>query len=396
MSSPTEAPTPAVDDRRSDATPAAAPPTPRRWSAAATEAPPLAGPSTPAAAASATETSPVAPPVRSGRRRIVFAIVALAALALTFLGVRHLLFARTHVTSDNAQVEGHVIPILPRVSGYVAEVRVQENERVQQGDLLVRIDDRDLRSRLAQAESDLATALATAGTSGSAGQAPAQLQSARAAVAQARANEQKAENDLSRYQPLADRNIISRQTLDAAEAAAGATRAQLAAAQEQVIAASAGVRGAEGRAGAMRAARDQATLQLSFTAITAPAAGVVTKKSVEVGQLVQAGQPLMSVVPLDDVWVVANLKETEVRNITPGNPVEIEVDSYPGRKFKGHVESLSPATGARFSLLPPDNATGNFTKVVQRIPVRIRLDGAPDPAHPLRPGMSARVAVTTR
>ncbi len=127
-----------------------------------------------------------------------------------------------------------------------------------------------------------------------------------------------------------------------------------------------------------------------------PESGVVTHKSVEVGQYVQAGQPLMTVVPLHDVWIVANLKETSVRDVLPGDPVEITVDSYPGRKFRGKVESLSPATGARFSMLPPDNATGNFTKVVQRIPVRIRLDEPNDSVRPLRPGMSVHVTITTR
>jgi membrane fusion protein (multidrug efflux system) len=348
--------------------------------------------------------SPPAPPAGTAapttpaksRRPIVLGVVTLAALALIAFGVRHLMFTRHHVSTDDAQVEGHIIPILPRVAGYVATVDVNENQSVRAGQTLVTIDPRDLRSRLAQAESDLAVALATAGSGhGASGQAPAQLQAARATVAQARANARKAESDLERYRPLAERNIVSRQQLDAAEAAETSARAQLASAEEQAIAASAAVRGAQGRVGAMRAARDQAALQLSYADIAAPTQGVVSRKSVEVGQYVQAGQPLMSVVPLEDVWVVANLKETEVRDITPGDKVELQVDTYPGRRFHGHVESVSPATGARFSLLPPDNATGNFTKVVQRIPVRMRIDDPVDPAHPLRPGMSARVTVTT-
>src|SRR5207244_419587 len=143
-----------------------------------------------------------------------------------------------------------------------------------------------------------------------------------------------------------------------------------------------------------RAARDQAALNLSYTRITAPSEGVVSKKSVEIGQLVQPGQPLMSEVPLSDVWVTANLKETQTANVTPGDPADFTVDAYPGRHVKGHVESLSPATGAKFSLLPPDNATGNFTKVVQRIPVRIRPDAQNDATHPLRPGMSVVLTIT--
>jgi len=149
------------------------------------------------------------------------------------------------------------------------------------------------------------------------------------------------------------------------------------------------------RVAAARATRDQAALQLSYTRITAPANGVVSKKAVELGQLVQPGQPLMTVVPLEDVWVTANLKETETADVTPGDSADITVDAYQGVHFRGHVESLSPATGAKFSLLPPDNATGNFTKVVQRIPVRIHLDSPVDPAHMLRPGMSVVATIKT-
>ena len=241
----------------------------------------------------------------------------------------------------------------------------------------------------------LASAIAVGGAKGETGQASAQLAAARAAVEQARANSQKAASDLERYRSLALGGIISRQQLDGAEAAATASQAQLQAAMEQVLAASAGLRGAESRIAAARAARDQAALMLSYALIVAPETGVVTRKSVEVGQYVQAGQPLMSVVPLHDVWVVANLKETTVRNVLPGDKVEITVDSYPGKKYRGHVESLSPATGAKFSLLPPDNATGNFTKVVQRVPVKIVFDhesvaGFEDR---LRPGLSAVVSV---
>src|SRR5262249_13019475 len=190
--------------------------------------------------------------------------------------------------------------------------------------------------------------------------------------------------------------IIGRQQLDASEAAARASDAELRAARDQVAAASAALAGASAKVASNRASRDQAALQLSYTRLLAPGSGVVTKKNVEVGQLVQVGQPLMSVVPLDQVWVVANFKETDVRDVTPNDPVSIRVDAYPGRTFHGRVESLSPASGARFSLLPPDNATGNFTKVVQRIPVRIRLEGQQDQAHVLRPGMSVNVVVTTK
>jgi membrane fusion protein, multidrug efflux system len=329
------------------------------------------------------------------RSRTFLAVVIVIVIAVAVLVGRQWVWGRTHIGDDNAQVEGHVIPVLSRVSGYVAAVNVVENQAGAAGQELVRVDPRDLRAKLEQSAADLVTAEAVAGKAGETGQASAQLQAARATVEQARANATRAIGDRERYRELAERNIVSRQTLDAAEAAATAAQAQLRAAEEQVAAAEAGVRGARGRVESARAARDQAALNLSYAQVAAPESGVVTHKSIEVGQYVQAGQPLMTVVPLHEVWIVANLKETTVRDVLPGDAVEITVDSYPGKKFHGKVESLSPATGARFSMLPPDNATGNFTKVVQRIPVRIRLDGPNDSVRPLRPGMSVHVTVTT-
>jgi membrane fusion protein (multidrug efflux system) len=306
-----------------------------------------------------------APPAASAPRRPspVPIIVAAAALLVIAVFVRQWLVNRGTVSTDNAQVAGHVIPVLPRITGIVTDVRVIENQPVREGDVLVKIDDRDERVRLAQAEAELQKEVANAGSNGRVGQAMAQL-------AAARAN-------------------------DAAQAAARADAALVRAADEQVLAAEAALRGADARVASARAARDQADLMLSYTTLAAPSSGVVSKKNVEIGQMVQSGQPLLAVVPLDDVWIVANLKETEIRGVQPGARAEITVDSYPGRRFRAHVESLSPATGATFSMLPPDNATGNFTKIVQRIPVRLRLDGPVDPAHPLRPGMSAFVRVWT-
>src|SRR5436190_11925768 len=331
--------------------------------------------------------SPAAPeqpePAKSGgNKRTVFIIMGVVLLGLVAVGVRRWIYSLSHVSTDNAQVDGHIIPILPKVGGYVVEVRTDENRQVKAGDTLVVLDDRDYRARLAQAEADLAVALAGVSNRARVGQAEAQ-------VAQAQANAEKAHADLERIKPLAEKDIVPKQALDAADAAARAADAALAAAQAALL-------GADARVAAARAARDQAALNLSYTRIIAPAEGVVSKKSAELGQLVQPGQPLMSLVPLGDVWVTANLKETQMVDVTPGDPVDFTVDAYGGRHFSGHVESLSPATGARFSLLPPDNATGNFTKVVQRVPVRIRLDGKNDPARPLRPGMSLAVTITTK
>jgi membrane fusion protein (multidrug efflux system) len=320
------------------------------------------------------------PPTR--RRRIVLSVLGVALLGLIAGGVRKIIWSRSHVSTDNAQVDGHILPVLPKVGGFVDAVRVEENQPVHAGDTLIVLDDRDFRVRLQQADADLAMALANAGSRQRVGQADA-------AVQQAAVNAGRAHSDLERIAPLAAQGIVSSQQLDAAQATVRSSEAALAAAR-------AALRGADARVAAARSARDQAALQLSYTRILAPTSGVVSKKNVEVGQLVQPGQPLMSVVPLDDVWVTANLKETETADVTTDDPVDVTVDAYPGRHFAGRVESLSPATGARFSLLPPDNATGNFTKVVQRIPVRIRLDQPNDPTHPLRPGMSVVATITTK
>ena len=355
------------------------------------------GPPSPAGAASRPSSGAPASPTPAARRSSpVPRIVGVAVLLLAAVFVRQWMVGRGTVSTDNAQVAGHVIPLLPRVSGVVTAVNVIENQPIHEGEVLVRIDDRDAHVRLAQAEAELQKEVANAGSSGRVGQSMAQLAGARANSEQARATDARAQADLQRMETLAARNIVSEQQLDAARAAARAGAAQVRAADEQVLASEAALRGADARVASARAARDQADLQLSYTTLASPASGVVSKKNVEVGQMVQAGQPLLAVVPLDDVWIVANLKETEIRGVQPGARAEITVDAYPGRRFRGHVESLSPATGATFSMLPPDNATGNFTKIVQRIPVRLRLDGPPDPAHPLRPGMSAFARIWTR
>src|SRR5437016_12554162 len=332
------------------------------------------------------KTPPPAPRVTEavkpgGRRRTAFVIMGVVLVALAALGARRWILSLSHQSTDDAQVDGHIVPILPKVGGFVTEIRVDENQRVRVGDTLIVLDDRDYKVRLAQAEADLAVALAGVSNRARVGQAEAQVE-------QAQANALKAHADLERVRPLALQEIVSKQQLDAVETAARAADAALAASQAALLA-------ADARVGPAPAARDPAALNLSYTRVIAPSSGVVSKKTVELGQLVQPGQPLMSVVPLEDVWVTANLKETEVADVKPGEPVDFTVDAYPGTHFRGHVQSLSPATGARFSLLPPDNATGNFTKVVQPVPVRVR-PAQVDPAHPLRPGLSVVVTIQTK
>ncbi len=349
-------------------------------------------------------------PAPSNRGRIVLVIVAIVALLGITWGVKQWLYGRTHESTDNAQVDGHLVPVLAKVSGYVTAVNVAENNAVRSDSTLVRIDEREYAVKLAQADADLAAARASAGGSGVEGQAQAMVQNAtsqRAAldanINAARANATKAESDLARMRELVAKQIVSRQQLDAAQAAADAARAQLASAQRSagaagagVVNAQAGVRLAQARLAGAQASRDNAQLQLSYARVTSPVSGIVSRKQVEVGQLVQAGQPLLTVVSDTGVWITANFKETQLSDLKVGQPAELEVDAYGGCQAKGVVESLSAATGAKFALLPPDNATGNFTKVVQRIPARIRITEGCGKEHPLRPGMSVFAHVSTK
>jgi membrane fusion protein, multidrug efflux system len=351
---------------------------------------------------------PASSATRPRRKRLPLLIVGVLVLALGAWALQRYLYSRHHVSTDNAQVDSHITFIAPRIAAFVSRVLVDDNQHVNAGDTLVILDDRDIKVRLEQAEADLRAAEAAVGTRGRAGEAKAQFQatqsqaaSVQAAVIAAEADYRKAAADLERYRRLAAQKIVPAQQLDAAQAAFEASaanleaaRRQAAAAGSQVSASGAAVRSAGARLAAAQAAVDDARLQLSYARITAPTAGIIAKRNAETGALVQPGQSLMSIVPDKDVWVTANLKETQLANVRVGDPVEFTVDAYPGRKFEGRVESLSPATGARFALLPPDNATGNFTKVVQRIPVKIAVEPS-DTTHPLRPGMSVDVDIAT-
>src|SRR5215211_2449588 len=312
------------------------------------------------------------PKPKSSRRKIVLPIVALVALLGIVWGVRKWTYGRSHESTENAQVDGHLVPVLAKVGGFVTAVRVGENDAVKEGAELVHIDDSEYKVRLAQAEADLAAAVSVAGSRGVTGQAEAQIQTASsqrqvvdAQITAAEANRQKAVSDLARMKELADKQIVSKQQLDAAQAAADASR-------------------------------DNAALQLSYTSVTAPLSGVVSRKQVEIGQLVAPGQPLLTVVGDTGIWVTANFKETQLSQVRVGSPAEIDIDAYPGCKAEGKVESIGAATGAKFALLPPDNATGNFTKVVQRVPGRIAITRGCGADQPLRPGMSVEAHVVTK
>jgi membrane fusion protein (multidrug efflux system) len=347
---------------------------------------------------------------KPSRRRFILPIVGVLVLIALIWAFKQWSYGRAHESTDDAAVDGHLIPVLAKVSGYVQKVTVQDNSHVAADSMLVLIDPTEYQVRLAQAQADLAAAIATAGSGGATGQAEAQVATAAgqhaslgAQIQAAKANAQKAHSDLERYRQLVAQQIVSKQQLDAAEAAAQTADAnvtalerQSAAAGASVTNAEAGVRLADARRQAAVAARDNAQLQLGYTHATAPAAGVVSRKQVEVGQLVQAGQPLLTIVSDTGVFVTANMKETQLADICVGQPVSVDVDSYGGSTAEGVVESLAAATGSKFALLPPDNATGNFTKVVQRVPVRIRITKDLGPDRPLRPGMSVNVHVLTK
>ncbi|HKV08701.1 MAG TPA: HlyD family secretion protein [Thermoanaerobaculia bacterium] len=344
---------------------------------------------------------PAAKPRRGARRFITLGVLALLLIAAAIAGARTVSFYEHHETTDDAQIDGHIDPVLPRVSGFVAEVLVKQNQPVRAGDVLVRIDPRDLQTKVDQELASLVNAQAAVSVAEAAvASNRARVAASQADIAAARTREQQTGADVARYKALWDKEEISQQQYEAARATADAARAAVEAARATSQSAASQVQAAEQQVAAARAqvaqhqaALEAAKLQTSYAVITAPVSGVVSKKSVEIGQFVQAGQPLMAIVQGHDVWVTANFKETQLAKMSPGQTVDVEVDAYPGTVFHGRVESLAAATGAKFSLLPPDNATGNFTKVVQRIPVKIVFTGPPDPKRPLRVGMNVNVVV---
>lgn len=314
------------------------------------------------------------------------------AAALAGTGFREWRERRQWVTTDNAYLEGPVHPVAARLMGTVEEVLVEENHHVERGDPLLRLDPRDTRSRLEQTAADLAEAAAGIAT------AEANVIHAEAGVRLAEATLTGARLDLDRRQRLGDTTVgaISQQDLEHARVAEDTAAAAVVAARGREASARTEVTAAKAKREAVAASHQQAALQCEYTTITAPATGRIGRRNVEVGQPVIPSQPLLAVVG-DDRWVVANFKETQVRELRAGQPALIRFDALPGREWPGVVESLSPASGARFALLPPDNATGNFTRVVQRVPVRIRLTGDSGRALPqlLGPGLSATVRVRT-
>jgi len=403
-----------------------------------------------------------AQPRRSPARWILMGVVVVAAIAGFFYWL-----SRGHESTDDAQIEGRITQISTRVGGPMIELNVTDNQFVDKGTVLARIDPREYQVAVDRAAAELADAEATAQAAGvgvpiasvstssdlrtasggvdeaQAGitvassqvdAAKAQLLAAEARARERQATATRASRDVERLKPLVEKEEIAQQQFDAAVATADAARAAAEAAESEVVAARTGVAVAEQRAvqarvastradAALAAARTapeqvevtraraaaagarvkqaaaqlaQAQLNLERTVIKAPSNGIVGKRSVELGQQVQAGQPLFALVSRDDVWVVANFKETQLAAMRPGQVADVEVDALDGQTFRGKVDSIGAATGAKFSLLPPENATGNYVKVVQRVPVKIVLDPGQDADHHLRPGLSAVPTVYTK
>lgn len=354
---------------------------------------------------------PHEPAPENGRQRgIVFGVFFLV-LVLVGMGVfgyvRH---THYYISTDDAYVSGRVYTIASKVPGTVQALPVQDNQRVRQRDLLLEIDPRDYDVRVKDAQALLATEESKLNEAKArVTLADKQLDEIRFRIASAQAglnlqeaNLSQAAQDLLRAERLFRNAIIPRDRLEKAQTAHDIAHSQRDAAWEQLkqfqaalAVQSAAVKQARAAYESQhaviaqrRASLSAEELKQSYTRIYAPADGYITKRSVEVGNQVQAGQPLMAVVSLNDVWIVANYKETQLARVRPGQKVTIEVDTYPGRKFSGTVESIMAGTGAAFSLFPPENATGNYVKVVQRIPVKIVLDKGTDPEHVLRLGMS--------
>jgi membrane fusion protein (multidrug efflux system) len=318
-------------------------------------------------------------------------------------GYDYLKTGRYLESTDDAYVKADSTIIAPKVSGYIAQVLVGDNEKVKAGQVLARIDDRDFKAALAQARADVAAGEAAVRNI----DAQLELQQpiiaqSTADVAAAEANLKFAQEERARYDDLMKSGSGTIQRAQQTDAALRASNAQLQHAKSGLLAAQrkvdvlttqrAQVAAQLERA---RALAQQAALNLSYTEITAPVDGTVGARSLRVGQFVQAGTQLMAVVPLDAVYVVANFKETQLTHVRPGQPVELRVDSFRNQTLHGHVDSLAPASGLEFALLPPDNATGNFTKIVQRVPVKIVLDDH-SLTGLLRPGMSAVPTVDTK
>jgi membrane fusion protein (multidrug efflux system) len=336
-------------------------------------------------------------PLLVGASLIVFAGAA-------YFGWQYWTVGRFEVSTDDAYVQADNVTIAPRVSGYIDAMLVGDNEMVKTGQVLARIDDRDFKVALDQARADVTAAeAAVASKQASLDMQQSIIDGAQATVDVDQANQTFAEQDDRRYASLADTGYGTLQNAQQAASRIAAARATVArdaaslvTATKQVDLLKADLAQAKATLAHDQAVQRQAEVNLSYTTITAPASGVVGNRTLRVGQYVQAGAQLVAIVPTSAVYVIANFKETQLTDVRPGQPAEIGVDMFPGVVAHGRVDSLAPASGQEFALLPPDNATGNFTKIVQRIPVKITLDPGSPLADQLRPGMSVYPTIETR
>ena len=357
--------------------------------------------------ASATQAaSPVRPSLKDRLRKVLLAGAAVAVLAAGgWYGFDYWTVGRFAVSTDDAYVKADNTTIAPKVSGYLSDVLVGDNEQVKAGQVLARIDDRDFHVALEQATADVAAAQAAIASKQA--QLDAQqaiIDAAKATVDVDHAQLTFAEQENKRYSDLAATGYgsvqnaqLAQSRIASAQAALQRDTANVASATKQVDLLKADIGQALAARARAEAAQSQAELNLGYTTIISPIDGVVGNRTLRVGQFVQAGTQLMSVVPASGAYVIANYKETQLTNVHKGQAVDIKLDMFPGQVVHGHVDSIAPASGQEFALLPPDNATGNFTKVVQRIPVKIVLDGSRQAAAiELRPGMSVIPTIATR
>ncbi len=353
--------------------------------------------------AEAPETSPekkeiapekkVPPPTKS-RRRSPFIIIAAILVVIVGVLLYYFFFVAPYESTDDAFIDGHAITIAPQVAGRVTRLLITDNQEVKKGDTLVEIDPRDYETKLAQTQANLTAArsrLEQSKAQLAVDQAKAEEE--RANVVATEADATRAQADLKRYQAVESR-AVSQSQIDLAVAQAQSTTAQVDVARSKVQAAEAqaglskvSIETAQADIAQNNALQNQAELDLSYTKLVAPEDGRVTRRTVEAGNYVQIGQSLLAIVP-QNVWITANFKETQLAHMKPGQPVSIRVDAFPQFKFKGHVDSIQAGTGAQFSLLPPENAAGNYVKVVQRVPVKIVFDEIPDASIVLPLGAS--------
>jgi membrane fusion protein (multidrug efflux system) len=339
------------------------------------------------------------------KNKVIPIILGVLILIGAIFGIKEYIYYSKHVDTDDAQIDGDISPVVARVGGYIKDIKFEENTKVNEGDVLVTLDDRDYKIKLEQAIAGQKGANAGVGVSESQILATAaNTSTAKANIEAARVKLNLAQKDYERYLNLVKDGSVTQQQFDQAKAQKESAQAAFTAANDQYHAAVKQVGTTQSQLAVSntgvtqrQADVDFANLQLSYTEIKAPTTGIVSKKNIQKGQLIQPGQSLFAIVNDNSIYVTANFKETQLEDIKAGSKVKIEVDAYPKEDVEGEVYNFAPITGAKGSLLPPDNATGNFVKVVQRVPVKIKITKAQkEVLEKLRPGMSVKVSVSIK